>query len=109
MILRNKSIKNWINHRHRTLIKMRKYYNDLENEIERHEKKIQFHEESLAIDLFDKYIQSLREISKKERISMRETQKREQFEREEEKRNARALYPFIFQINNIFFFHSKLP
>lgn len=74
---------------------MKKYYADLQDEVERNEKRFRLHEESLARRAFDQYAQLERELMRDEKKYVREMQKTEELEREKQKEMLDTRYPFI--------------
>jgi hypothetical protein len=64
---------------------MKKYHADLQDEVERNEKRLRLHEESLARCAFDQYVQLERGLMKDEKKYIKEMQKMKEAEREKQK------------------------
>ena len=76
---------------------MKKYYLDLQDEIERSEKRSRLHEETVAKHVFDQYAHLERELARDERKCIKEMQTAETSQRENQRKIGDTLYLFIFQ------------
>jgi hypothetical protein len=76
---------------------MKKYYLDLQYEIERNEKRSRLHEETIARHVFDQYAHLERELARDERKCIKDMQKEETSQSENQRKMRDTLYLFIFQ------------
>lgn len=96
-VSQQRAVRNAILERQRTLVRMKKYYNDLQDEIERSEKRFRLHQENLARHVFDHYAKLERGFVRDENRYRRTIRKTEELDQKTRDEAAKNLYPFIHQ------------